>query len=120
MGQVIDFNSLLTSICFKFGEVNYSIPPISNSKAIKLMSLANEMGKKSKEEEESGNSDLSRVFDVQNEFIIIAVVREDGKPITKEEINTWPSKMTAKVMDLINQQISGDSIKEGSEAEKKS
>jgi hypothetical protein len=120
MGQVIDFNSLLTSICFKFDNVDYSIPPISNSKAIKLMTLANEMSKKSKAEEESGDSDLNKVFEVQNDFILIAVVRDDGKQITKEEINSWPSKMTAKVMNLINQQISGDEVKEGSEAEKKS
>ena len=127
--EITNFDELAKDTEFTLKGVKYVIPAITNEKAVALFDIGKKLGKKEKdltlfdtdniaekeEEEDKGNTDF---INEQNEFICLAVVREDGEKMTPDFVHkNWPMKVSIAVVKLINKCISG--IDEDTPEEKK-
>lgn len=117
-----DFSDLEKNVEFKVGEKNYIIPPISREQARKLYQLSKELRdryearekqekeialkKESGEEIEDIDFVSQQIEDLkifQNKFIMQAVTN-----VTEEELEKWSARLVKRVVDLINDIVSGD------------
>jgi hypothetical protein len=113
--QLFDFSDLGQAVSFKFGEKEYTIPPISSQKAKKLFALSKEVSAKQTKREkllkeestteppEDFEDSIDDLFNFQVDFICLAVA-----DVTKEEVSEWPTRLMSRVIKLINDIISGD------------
>lgn len=131
--DILDFSDLDEGIDFIYKGETFRIPAFTKRELDKLMALSKDfVSEKPKDvsedgdvSEEEGDVEKSvKFFDMQDEYILVAVkkVSEDGaiSTLTIERINEWPIKLKAKIMQLINSQMSITVAEVSSEGEKKS
>jgi hypothetical protein len=136
VNEILDFSDLDDVLEFKFKENIYYIPAFTKKQLDKLMSISRKFvaftdaePKLPEEESEISKDDLDKTndfFDMQDEYLLAAVMKKgvDGnidESLSDSDLASWPVKLRAKVMQLINEQMSitiGDVA--GTESEKKS
>lgn len=122
--EMINFDELAEDTKFSLKGKVYTIPAISNEKAMALFKMGRD-----KVKVKDGNidtADLAQKAEMDNEdfvsfqaqFIAASVLNENGNYVTEVEVAQWPMKVSMAVVKLINKCISG--IEDNSAEEKKS
>ena len=135
VNELLDFSDLDQALEFKYKENIFVIPAFTKKQLDTLMAISKKFvaitktsGELPESEEDLTKEDVentSNFFDMQDEYILAAVMKKDvegGKdvPLSEDDLATWPVKLRAKVMQLINSQMSTTIADVGGEPEKKS
>ena len=127
--EMLDFSDLSNDINFKFKDKIYSVPAVSNKKAIELFEMSKTLDTLKVKKESFETADLTKEVEkeerqtppeefikFQSKYISLALCYKDGDFLTPDEVLDMPTTVCSEIMKLISKQING--VKE--EEEKKS